>query len=639
MSRRRSPLRLQSWIPSNFAWTAADGVFCLEVPVTDPDIVDFISLGECNVVAEKNAARMIAAIGDKSLHGQLAEAALNSAKLKPRGRRASTSTVVVAYCRGVFLLPGEQSLCVLVGRSKPIRLGSWISTALKAEADVLLLNHQSNVAEFEENIKCKRQKNEEFVRRNDVMKKFETVLDLPVMMEATYQRPVLTAEGLLPRLPRGATFPRTSSGVVDKITKSAVTAVAGSKVAPSRDGTYSGILLGPGRTKGQGIVSWEPHVGLPSYPEVRWAVQRRLPAALRSPRIEKPERPKFDTGFESIESSIQLDGFDEALEDLRLDDRDFRHRVDEVRKDLQNNGFDAIAWFQPYHVWTEETWGIYFDAEKLDDLAYSFLDDFNSHGVRSCHSLAAFLALGLTYAHEFFHARVEAALSWMELNALQPRHLRYKRPVYDVLRETRDWLEEALANWSARDWFRTEATQLMLRRLMIRRLVPHTDRLERVVESSLDLAPPGYRDWRLGDLPATWRTFATQLATGNPKLTSPGIGLPIESVLNGAPPYDLQQTDVPLRFKGQGVIADRLQSHPATFNVPVRRELEKALKHYRYELDESGGKGGHQKWTGPDKRAFILPTRDPVSRTVFKSFLDHFCIDKAIYVQKVRPAL
>ena len=58
----------------------------------------------------------------------------------------------------------------------------------------------------------------------------------------------------------------------------------------------------------------------------------------------------------------------------------------------------------------------------------------------------ALLAFGMTYAHEMFHARVEAALSWAEINAQQPRHLRYKERVYQALRETPDWLEEALAN-------------------------------------------------------------------------------------------------------------------------------------------------------------------------------------------------
>ena len=73
--------------------------------------------------------------------------------------------------------------------------------------------------------------------------------------------------------------------------------------------------------------------------------------------------------------------------------------------------------------------------------------------------------------------------------------------------------------------------------------------------------------------------------------------------------------------------------------MPSRRELEKALKYFKHICDPSGGKGGHQKWVGPDQRAFILPTRDPVSMGVFKTFLQHLGIDKAAYVLEVRPNL
>ena len=143
----------------------------------------------------------------------------------------------------------------------------------------------------------------------------------------------------------------------------------------------------------------------------------------------------------------------------------------------------------------------------------------------------------------------------------------------------------------------------------------------------------------MGHQSFTWRNFTTQLTTGQAKTSASALALPLESTLWGPLPYDFLASDIPLRFVGSGVIADRLQSQPATFNVPTRRELERALKFFRHILDVSGGKGGHQKWTGPDQRAFILPTRDPVSVGVFKTFLQHLGIDKATYVREVRPNL
>jgi hypothetical protein len=90
---------------------------------------------------------------------------------------------------------------------------------------------------------------------------------------------------------------------------------------------------------------------------------------------------------------------------------------------------------------------------------------------------------------------------------------------------------------------------------------------------------------------------------------------------------------------GRGIIAECLLSHPATLNVPARAELEKALKYFKHVPDRSGGKGSHEKWTGPDQRAFILPKRDPVSPGVFRTFLGHVGIDKSKYLRDVRPNL
>lgn len=638
------PLRLQSWIPPSFAWTTAADVFCIDVPISDPDIVEFLSRGVCKIdfLGTKKAARLMTIVLDeKSLRRQLREAARAPAKLKPTDTCISSDTKVEAYCHGVFLLPDCKTLCVVVGRSKPVAPDTWISASLKAEADALLAEHQSKVAEFDKNIELKKQANDALKERYKSVENFGAWGEATIAIEELHHRPTVTVEPLLASLPRAAKFPQPTSGDSEKLERAAVAAIAASGWPPSRDGNYAGILTSAAGRRSQGIVSWVPHTGLPSYTEVRWAVQKRLPAALRKPRIDQMGKPKFDTGTQPVQDSVPVHGFDplpndlkDALDDLQIDQSDFRNRVDDVRKDVKGQGFEAIAWFQPYHVWTEETWGIYFDARKLDDLALSFLDDFKSMRVQGSHSLAALLAFGLTYAHELFHARVEAALSWAEINAQQPRHLRYKERVYQALRETPDWLEEALANWSAWDWFKASGIQSQ-----IACMTSNADGLDRVVEASLDLAPPGYQEWRLGHQPDTWRTFANQLSTGNPKITATGIGLPLESALIGPSPYDFQPADIPLRFVGSGVIADRLQSNPATFNVPARRELERALKHFHHSLDVSGGKGGHQKWTGPDHRAFILPTRDPVSTGVFKTFLHHLGIDKATYVRQVRPNL
>ena len=648
VTRRSKPIRLQSWIPPSFAWMTAD-IFSIETTIEDHNLVEFISTGRLEIpVTTKEAARVLNALGgEKTLFGQLQEAVSLSEKLKIEQEPNSFDVNIRFFCHGVFLLPGEARACVVAGRAMPSGHDAWISAALKVEADTLLKNHQSKMAEFDAEIERKKLKDEEFYDRlaekNPALDvgKLKSAGDVSLAM-APDQRPILTAAELLHLLPRAVTFQMPRAGDADKIAKSAVAAIAASSFPPSRDGTYAGILPNRVGREARGIVSWTPHDGPPSYLEVRWALQRRLPAALRKPRSMDTDRPEISPSVQPGDNAVATNGLNpssadiqEALQDLQLDQTDLRDRVDAVRRDIERKGYEAIAWFQPYHIFAEETWGIYFDAPKLDDFACSLLDDFRSRSVSGSHGLAAYLAFGLTYAHELFHARVEAALSWSEINALQPKYLRYKERVYDALRQTPEWLEEALANWSAWEWFKSDAVRVV----MTNQTTKQED-LERVVEASLDLSPPGYRDWQVGHEAATWSIFATQLSTGKREPTSSSaIGLPIKSILTGPLPYDFQPSDIPLRFLGEGLIASLLQSHPATLNQPSRRELERALKYFNHNLDASGGKGGHQKWTGPDQRAFILPTRDPVSAGVFKTFLHHVGIDKATYLRQVRPNL
>ncbi|MBL0086561.1 MAG: hypothetical protein IPP44_07570 [Ideonella sp.] len=130
MSSTGTRRRLQSWIPPSFAWTTAPDVFCIEVPLGDPDIVEFISTGTREVTVcgtRKIALLAAAAIGKEALSGQLEEAVWAPAKLKPTDSRINAGTKVVAHCHAVFLLPDCKTLSVVVGRSKPVAPDAWIS--------------------------------------------------------------------------------------------------------------------------------------------------------------------------------------------------------------------------------------------------------------------------------------------------------------------------------------------------------------------------------------------------------------------------------------------------------------------------------------------------------------------------------
>lgn len=629
-----------SLIPPSFAWSSAADVFGVRVAISDPNVVEFIATGEHLLPLHRTRKMAIFnanLIGAESLHGQIEAAAW--AELRHSKDWIMRLAETKVHCHGTFALPGEHELLVLVGVNAPSVPGTWLTSEVREYAAVLLKEYEAKLVEYDQELERDKQKREELNCLHHDTEKRSGCGEAITAMKRAHQRPILTADRLLPHLPKAAILPIAAIPRVSALERAATKAIANSGWPDARDGTYA-VLLGISvGARHLGMITWEPYSGPPPYPEIRWAVQRRMPHALRSPRSDHVGRPKSDTETQLAEYTGTITGFDvaghgrpEFLEDIQLDQSDFRQRVDDIRRGSVAHGFEAIAWFQPYHSYTDETWGIYFDSRKLDDLALSLLDDFKSQRIHGSHSDAAHLAFGLTYAHELFHAKVEAALSWLEINAQQPRHLRYKQRVYNALRDTPECLEEVLANWSAWNWFQSASVKSIFTRRM-----PISDNLQMVVEALLDLSPPGYRDWRDGHQPITWRTFAMQLSTGNPNQTP--ISLPLESTLLGPLPYDIQPADIPFRFVGSGVIADRLQSHPATFNVPARRELEKALKFFKYIVDPAGGKGGHQKWTGPDKRAFILPTRDPVSVGVFKTFLQHLCIDKATYVGEVRPNL
>lgn len=157
-----------------------------------------------------------------------------------------------------------------------------------------------------------------------------------------------------------------------------------------------------------------------------------------------------------------------------------------------------------------------------------------------------------------------------------------------------------------------------------------------VVKDSLDISPPGYRQWRVGHQQMSWRELITQMAQGRPVITGK-LFLPLESLLSTALPFDLRASDVPLHFVGIGTIASRVQAHPSVINVPAKKEIEHVLRSFRYV--KSAAKGSHEQWTGLDNRAFVLPQRDPISRGVFKSFLHHFDISKSEYAKNIRPKL
>jgi hypothetical protein len=259
----------QTWIAPSFGWTVEPDVFLVNVPASDPDVVEFISTGVLDVtpaVLQKKLALITLQLLNQegSLRLQLGTAVWKPAKLRRSPVRAGLG--VYAHCHGVFVLPSGTELCVVVGWASALCPNTWITPKLKAEADELFLAHQAEVRKFEEvkDLAEQQHKNSlELLRKNE---KYKDVANWFYMEPSWGLRPVLTAETLLHLLPHAAKFRRPKNGDPDRTARVAIAAITASGWSPSRDGVYSGLIPFAGAGIAEGRVSWLPHNGPVSYP-------------------------------------------------------------------------------------------------------------------------------------------------------------------------------------------------------------------------------------------------------------------------------------------------------------------------------------------------------------------------------------
>ena len=222
---------------------------------------------------QHSAIAMSHVLGTGTLRGQLHKAVWDPTKLMPENWISHKNKDISAYFVAAFLLSDEKNVGVVVARSKPAVAGDWLSAECKAKADELLRTHETTVTEFDKKMQIKKEQDEELGSQSGMQSKNVAVSLLAA--EWASQRPILTPEQLLPLLPRGVTF-EVRATEHPTLTRLGIRAVSRSCLAPSRDGFYSGIVPAQRHRGRLGIVTWFPHDGLPSYPEVRSAVQARV---------------------------------------------------------------------------------------------------------------------------------------------------------------------------------------------------------------------------------------------------------------------------------------------------------------------------------------------------------------------------
>lgn len=285
---------------------------------------------------------------------------------------------------------------------------------------------------------------------------------------------------------------------------------------------------------------------------------------------------------------------------------------DAITSRIRKAGTEASGWYQSHHIWSEETWGIYLDADAIEAFAFrQLVPALMDRKLFRIRLDPRKLLARMVFYHEWFHATVDAALTWLEFIKEKPLHETYKKEVYRRLKFSEHWLEEALANWSALAKSNEELLHLS---------VPDSDRLGilAALEELCDMSPEGYRHWRKGADPISWRKLANQLSSGRWTERTRSPQEPIEGLLREAFPFSFLPHEVPLHIVGDGPLAQDLDAQ----RLPSRRSVEKFLRGKKCTFQPGRGKGSHEMWQHPSSGLpFILPRRDPLGREVYNNFL------------------
>lgn len=528
------------------------------VPVSDPDLPFFIADGELTVAAARHgrdgkaALAMLAA--QRPLLGQL-----TGLLLARRAFPVGTDEGLRIHCHSVAVDAARRTVSVVASL---VPGDSAVPNAVRDAAIVCVTRERAEVAQA--------------AARWAVDEIDGSASPGPGAAAVAHERPALDITPLLELMPPGFAVRLDKSSVTsaDRAITRAILSAPDPAHPPPRDGRYRALIVDAGAGQRLAVVTWLPHRGDPSYGEVRAAAERRVPRAFASPRQTGAHPPLELAGSHDgiVREASPFDPADPAWlgafdSEAVFDFPEPQAAADRIRALQGQVGFEAIAWYQPHHTHAESAWGIYFDAANLDDFISSLSLNLQHEGFgRGSDALAAKLGVGLVYEHVLFHAQIEAALTWMELQAGHAKFMPYQTRVCTAVRGTDDWLEEALANFWAWSWISADA---MLGRITGAVTADQHAALERIVQATLDRSPAGHRRWRDGRLREPWRTLATQAVTGKPTLLPPGIGLPLEPSLRGPLPFDFRPTDVPLRMLGVGRVAARLAKTPTTSSLNV----------------------------------------------------------------------
>jgi len=620
----------QSWRDPKNEIIDNTNIYVLTVSEEDQSLIDLISNGYFEVAYDgpEPFSSIAFRLGNKWLNEALYDLAdhfrhddlLNKKRIK-------------IYLINIYYQIDESKYTLLVSFEKPAVSSSNYLIGITNIANRIKDAYLTELALWKDRIEKERKESDELVEKHPKLKE---VTDKFAGLKA--MRELSTEPILLPDYEFNSNLHLSKVLAFDAVESldlaGHLAAISSGLFAP-RSGVFKTHLALDGAGGHIGVITWEDYRDSRApYLEVIHLIHSNKKKFTKLPLLTAIA--DLDIEFDEEVSIVSEVGFpnassennDHILNGVEFGFNDPDSVISETKDLIKEKGFEAIAWYQPHHFYSSNRWGIYFDAKKMDKLAFTLAHDLKPFNIkRNIYSYASKLAMNLVYQHELFHAKVEAITTWIELLSQKAKYIKYFENVYQKSFLKDSCLEEALANWNSwmfdiRSIGELDSSQFQ--------------GVKSIVEDYLDASPPGYDQWAIGKTTMSWKTFGSQISTG--KLTKQKNELPLDVIFDETYfQFHFLSTDIPIYFIGDGQILSRLISAPSTLRLPPRRELRKVIeKFYGYSLDPKGGKGSHEKWIGDNGRFFIIPGTDPVSPPVFKTFLHHFGIDKQTYINSIR---
>jgi len=170
-------------------------------------------------------------------------------------------------------------------------------------------------------------------------------------------------------------------------------------------------------------------------------VSSYVPRAFENPLRSGCSKPNTSSTLVSLDDALQYNQFVEFQWDAM-------NAEDRVQARIAEEGIDASGWYQPYHIYDADSWGIYLHSTRLLDLGHALSQQLSAI---SCPApnLAFEVVTRLILAHEFFHAQVETFSLGQEISRQDILYTHYSKSVYQPMFGTSENFEEALANFVA----------------------------------------------------------------------------------------------------------------------------------------------------------------------------------------------